>query len=315
VPPITVLVYHASGDAGEYAALIRAPRRRVAVRVARDAGEAAALIGDADVLYAWKFPAELYAKAARLRWLQAMGAGVDWALVPSLPAGVVVTRAPGVFGPWMAEYVIGWCCWLTQRMETYRRAQREHRWIGDVVPDRLHGKTLAVVGLGDVGRAIARAGRAFGMRVVGVSRSGRRVPGVERTYRASALTDALRGADWAVLAVPLTADTRGLVDERALAALPPHAWLVNVARGPVVDEAALLRALRAGRLGGAVLDVFASEPLPPASPLWDFDNVVVTPHVAGPSVPAEIAPIFADNLARFLAGRRLRHVVDARRGY
>ncbi len=315
MPPLAVLVYHQSFDARQYAALIRAPKARVRVLVATSASEAAAMAGEADVLYAWKFPRELYPKMARLRWLQAMGAGVDWALGPELPPGIVVTRAPGVFGSWMAEYVIGWCAWLTQRTELYRRAQRERRWVGDVLPERLRGKTMVIVGLGDIGRTIAGAARALGMRVVGVSRSGRPVAGVARTYRVSALRRALAEADWAVLAVPLVADTRGLIGDRELAALPSHAWLVNVARGPVVDEAALVRALTAGRLGGAVLDVFATEPLPADSPLWGFDNVVITPHISGPSVPDEIAPIFNDNLARFLAGRRLRHVVDTRRGY
>ncbi len=312
--PVTVLVYHPE-HAARYAALVRGPRGRLRVRTAATPDQAALLVADVDVLYAWKFPPDLYPKAGRLRWLQVMGAGVDWALAPSLPPGVVVTRAPGVFGGWMAEYVLAWCLWATQRLEAYRTAQRERRWLGHVQPERLAGRTLVVVGMGDIGRAVARAARALGLRVVGVSRSGRPAPGVDRVYRASALRRALREADWAVLVVPLTPETRGLVGARELAALRPHAWLVNIARGPVVDEAALVDALRARRLAGAVLDVFAAEPLPPAHPLWGLDNVVVTPHVAGPSTPEEIAPVFNENLARFLAGRRLRHVVDRARGY
>src|SRR5437879_2769721 len=116
-----------------------------------------------------------------------MGAGVDWAIVRELPPRVVITRAPGVFGPWMAEYVIGWCAWITQRIETYREAQRQRRWLDHVLPDRLLGKTLTIVGLGDIGRAIARAARAFGMRVVGVSRSGRRVREAERVFKVGEL--------------------------------------------------------------------------------------------------------------------------------
>jgi glyoxylate/hydroxypyruvate reductase A len=308
----TVLVYHVDP---KYAELVRAPRNRVVLRAAATPGDAAELIGDTEVLYAWKFPPHLLAKAARLKWLQAMGAGVDWAIVRELPSSVVVTRAPGVFGPWMAEYVVGWCAWVTQRIETYREAQRQRRWLDHVLPDRLLGKTLAIVGLGDIGRAIARAARAFGMRVVGVSRSGRRVREAERVYKVGELTQALADADFVVILLPLTSETLGLIGADALAAMKPTAWLVNIARGAVVNEAALLEALEHRRIAGAILDVFASEPLPPHHPLWRTDNVVITPHIAGPSTPEEIAPVFNDNLARYLAGRPLRHVVDRARGY
>lgn len=313
MPRPTVLVYHPH-DASTYARLIR-PGRRVTVRVAATPEEGAAVIGEADVLYGWNVPAPLFGKAARLRWLQAMSAGVDWALVPELPARVTVTRAPGVFGPWMAEYVLGWALWVTQRLATYREAQHRREWIEHVLPDRLHGKTLAVVGTGDIGRAIARAARAFGVRVIGVSRAGRAVPGFERVYRARALTRALASADFVVLAVPLTEETRGLIGAAELAAMRPGAWLLNVARGAVVEEEALAAALTARRIGGAVVDVFTTEPLPPGHPFWGLDNIVVTPHISGPSTPEGIAPLFDDNLRRFLAGRRLRHVVDRARGY
>jgi phosphoglycerate dehydrogenase-like enzyme len=308
----TVLVYHPEP---EYARLVRAPRNRVVVHAAASPEEAAPHLAEAEILFAWRFPPRLYARMPKLRWLQAAGAGVDWALVPELPPHTVVTRAPGVFGPWMAEYVAAWCGWVSQRVETYRQAQRRHRWIGDVIPDRLLGKTLVVVGLGDIGRAIARAGRALGLRVLGVSRSGRPARGVERVYRASALRQALGQGDFVVVVVPLSPETRDLIGAAALAAMKPTAWLINVARGEVVDEGALLAVLRERRIAGAVLDVFTHEPLPARHPFWDLDNVVVTPHIAGPSTPAEITPVFNDNLARWLAGRPLRHVVDRRRGY
>lgn len=312
--PVSVLVYHPY-EAQNYAALVRAPRNRVTVHVASTLGEAARLVGEADVLYAWRFPPALYARATRLRWLQVMGAGVEWALIPELPSNVVVTRAPGVFGPWMAEYVLGWCLWVTQRIPAYLDAQRRRRWMPDIIPRRLGGTTMAIVGLGDIGRAIARAARAVGMRVIGVSRSGRALPEAHRVYRVKALQRVLGEADWVVVVVPLTSETHGLVGEAELAAMRASAWLINVARGAVVDETALVAAIRARRIGGAVLDVFATEPLPPDHPLWNLDNVVVTPHISGPSTPEEIAPVFGENLRRFLAGRPLQHLVDRRRGY
>jgi phosphoglycerate dehydrogenase-like enzyme len=312
--PLDVLVYDAS-DAHRYAELVRAPRGRIVLNVASTPDEAAAHIADADVLYAWKFPPELYDKAARLRWLQGMGAGVEWALVPDLPPRVVVTRAPGVFGPWMAEYVLGWCLWVTQRIAAYRDAQRRRQWIQHVPPERLAGKTLAIVGVGDIGRVVARAARGLGLRVIGVTRSGRRVAGLERVYPVRALHRALGAADFVAVILPLNERTRGLIGATELAAMRPTAWLLNIGRGPVVDETALVRALERRTITGAVLDVFATEPLPPDHPLWALDNAVITPHISGPSTPQELAPVFNDNLARYLAGRPLRHVVDRRRGY
>ena len=314
--PATVLVYYPdASDAKAYAAAVQARRGQIHVVACSTPAEAKAAAADADVLYAWKFPPELYPMAGHLSWLQAMGAGVDWALVPTLPAGVIVTRIPGIFGAWMREYVLGWCLSITQRTETYRSAQRERRWRQDILPERLAGKTMAVVGLGDIGRTIAAGARTLGVRVIGVSRSGRPVRGVERVFRLPQLERALREADFVVAILPLTDDTRGLIGTRALAAMKPTAWLFNIGRGAVIDEPALIEALRARRIGGAVLDVFATEPLPLEHPLWALDNVVVTPHISGPSTPAEITPVFNDNLVRWLAGRPLRHVVDRARGY
>jgi len=310
-----ILVYNPD-EAPAYARTIHAPRgRSVTVHLAATEAEAAAVIGEIDIVYGWKFPASLYAKAPRLTWHQVMGAGVDWAFVPELPPSVVITRAPGVFGAWMSEYVLGWCLWVTQRMETYRAAQREQRWLGELLPARLRGATLALVGVGDIGRVIARAAASVGMRVIGVNRSGRRVPGVERVYRVAHLHRALAVADFVVLVVPLTPQTRGLIDASALAAMRSSAWLLNIGRGALVDEVALVEALRARHIAGAVLDVFPREPLPAEHPLWRLDNAVITPHISGPSTPDELAPIFNDNLARWLAGRPLRHMVDRRRGY
>lgn len=312
---MTVLVYRPDGAAVRFAELIRAPRGGLRIRVAGTEAEAERAVADADVIWAWKLPPALYAKAPRLAWVQAMGAGVDPILVPELAPGVLVTRAAGIFGPWMAEYVLGWCLWVTQRMETYRQAQREQRWRADIQPDRLAGRTLVVVGLGDIGRTVARTAAAAGMRVVGVSRSGRRMPGVARVHGVAALARALAEADFVALVLPLTPASRGLVGARELSTMKRTAWLLNVGRGELVDERALVRALTERRIAGAVLDVFAVEPLPAGHPLWALDNVAVTPHVSGPDIPEDLARVFNDNLGRFLTGRRLRHVVDRARGY
>jgi glyoxylate/hydroxypyruvate reductase A len=311
--PVTVLVYDA--DAAERYAKHVTPRRDVTLRVCSTRDEAAAAMGEAEVVYGWKVPPDVWRRARRLRWLQVMGAGVDWALVPTLPRHVTITRTPGLFGPWMVEYALGWCLWVTQRMATFIAAQRERRWLRDVAPARLGGRTLAVIGLGDIGRAIARAAPALGLTVVGVSLSGRPVRGVRRVFTSRELPQALALADFVVITVPLTRETRGLFGVKMLAAMRSSAWLMNIARGPVVDEAALIEALRTRRIAGAILDVFATEPLPAHHPLWGLENVVITPHISGPSTVEEIAPLFNRNLARYLAGQALQHVVERPRGY
>jgi len=309
-----LVFYPEAGEARAYADLIRLPRTGLAVHVASSFEEAAALIGQAEILYAWHFPRRLLPLAARLRWTQCMGAGVERLLGPELPPRVIVTRAAGIFGPWMAEYTLGRCLWVNQRIERFRRQQREHRWApADPVP--LRGQTLCVLGMGDIGRHIGRTAKALGMRVIGVSRSGRRVPEAHRVYRSHALRTALGQADFVAVTLPLSADTVGLVGAPELAAMKPSAWLINIARGPVVDEKALLKALSERRIGGAVLDVFDQEPLPAEHPFWGLDNAALTPHIAGPSTPAEIAPIFNNNLRRYLSGLPLRYRVDRRRGY
>ena len=309
-----VLVYHPT-EAKDYAALVRAPRGRVSVIPCATPEDAAAVVAETDIIYGWKVPIALYARATKLSWLHAMGAGVDWVLVPGFPRHVTVTRVPGVFGPWMREYVLGHCLAITQRLATYRGFQRTASWRQDVIPERLAGKTMVVVGLGDVGRTVAAGARALGMRVIGISRSGRSVREAERVYRMSGLTKALGQGDFVVLVLPLTGETRGVIGAAALAAMRPTAWLLNIGRGAVIAENALIEALRARKIAGAVLDVFAEEPLPAHHPLWSLENAVVTPHISGPSTPPEMAPVFNDNLARWLAGRPLRHVVDPRRGY
>ena len=311
--PRRILVHHPE-EAADYARLIRLPRRGLELTVSSTEAEAGALIGETEILYAWNFPRELLGRAPHLRWIQNMGAGVERFLVPELAPDVILTRAAGIFGPWMAEYTLGWALWTTQNMERLRTQQRAREW-REVNPTRLRGATLCVVGLGDIGRTIARSAHALGMVVVGVSRSGRKAREVDRVLRTAALPRALAAADFVVLTVPLTEATRGLIDAAALAAMRSGAWLINIARGAVVDEAALVSALRERRIGGAVLDVFAEEPLPSAHPLWALDNAVITPHISGPSTPDEINPIFEDNLQRYLTNRPLRHVADRRRGY
>lgn len=305
-----------SPDAEAYRAVIgpAIPELEIAVAPVDDPATARALVREADFLLAWKFPPELVAETPRLRWVQSTGAGVDHLLAAPLRPEVVITRIVDVFSPAMAEYVLGYCYAVTLGVRQILEQQRRAEW-RPFTPPLLRGSTAVVVGLGSIGREICRLLSAAGLRVLGVSRSGQPVPGVERVVPVEALETMLPEARFLVLVLPLTPATRGLIGARQLERLPADAWLINIARGPIVVEADLLAALRARRIAGAVLDVFEQEPLPPDHPFWTLENVIVTPHIAGPDDAARIGQQFIDNYRRLLAGQPLVGVVDRARGY
>jgi glyoxylate/hydroxypyruvate reductase A len=310
----TILVYHRS-DVEPYVAALRAREPGLPLVVCRRPEEVAVAIAGAEIVFSWRLPVELFRQAEQLRWVQAMGAGVEDLASAPLPAGVVVTRIVGLYDTFIGEYVVGYMLAHSLRLRPALAAQQAHEW-RDYMPERLASKRLGVAGLGSIGRAVAERARALGMDVWGLSRTAQRADlPVSRVFRPSEVHDFVRGLDYLAITLPLTAETRGLFDRAVLGALPRGAFLINVGRGPVVDEAALLDALRSGHLAGAALDVFATEPLPADSPFWDMPNVFVTPHVAGPNVPAEIVDYFLANLARFRRGEPLVGVVDRGRGY
>jgi D-2-hydroxyacid dehydrogenase (NADP+) len=248
------------------------------------------------------------------RWLQVHSAGTDRPVYPPLfERGITITTASGAGARTLGVTVLGGMIALHRQFPALWDAQRRHAWepLDEVNgPPAFGGATAVVVGMGPIGREIARLLRAFGLRVVGVRREAEPVAECDETITYAALASKLPAADWLVLACPLTETTRGLIDARALAALPPRARLVNVARGEVVHEPELIRALREKRLAGAWLDVFAHEPLDPASPLWDLPNVLVSPHSSARSSADfdTVGEIFLDNLARWRDGRPLRNV-------
>ena len=248
-----------------------------------------------------------------LQWVQSTWAGVE-ALLKQQRRDFQLTGVKGVFGSLMAEYVFAYLlAHETKLLQRHCRQQQREWWPRD--SGTLAGKTLGIMGTGSIGARIADTGRMFGMRVLGFSRSGAAVEGFERVFASAELRDFLAQPDYLVGVLPDTPATDGLMDAAALNALPSHCCLINVGRGNLIDETALATALNAGRLGGAVLDVFRQEPLPANSPLWETPNLTVTAHIAACSRPADIARLFEENYNRFLAGAPLRHRVDFERGY
>lgn len=317
---VRVLVYHAQAD--RYVELLRerladlAEPAAVELVAARTPSEAQAAVADAEVVLTSGLMDPGYLRAARrLRWLQATSAGVEPLLAPgALPAGVRLTRLTGSFGPRMAEYVLAYMLAVTQRIPLALRQQAERRW-QPYRPDVLAGKTVGVAGLGRIGGEVARRCALLGLRVLGCSRSRPEDLPLAAWYPPERRAEFVAGCDFVVLCLPATPETRRFIGPAELDAMRPGAWLVNVGRGALVDEAALAEALRAGRIGGAVLDVFEREPLPPDSPLWSLPNAIVTPHVAGPTLPEEAVAAFVANLRRYLRGEPLLDEVDLRRGY
>lgn len=290
--------------AGEDARFLWAPRPK---EVPQGAESATVVLGEPAMVM------EAVERLPQLAWVQSTWAGVT-PLLPLAERGVTVTGVKEVFGGQMAEYVLAGLLNQVLQLREREAAQRERRWWPEPTAT-LAGLTLGVMGTGSIGSVVAERARAFGMRVLGYSRSGRSQPGFERVFAAGSLHDFLSACDHVAAVLPDTPETRKLLDAAALAAMRPGALLVNVGRGTLVDETALLSALQAGRLGGAMLDVFETEPLPPGHPFWGCPGLTITAHVAARSWPRDIAEIFRGNLRRFQAHQPLRFRLDPERGY
>ncbi len=328
MPALTVLEYIRSADGvwslpDRYLDYLREGFPDVRFLTPANRAEADHAIAEADIVLGWAVTRENFAHARRLHWIQVMAAGLGNLLFPELvESDVVVTNGRGLHAVSMAEHTIGVMLSFVRKLHLSRDAQREGRWtqaelfrsgIGE-----LHGTTLGIVGLGTIGGAIATRARALGVKVIGLRRRPSQDPApADLQWGEDRLHDLLAEADWIVLTVPLTPETRGMIGERELAAMKPGAFLVNLGRGPLVDEEALTRALESGRLAGAALDVFEHEPLPPESPLWSMSQVILTPHSSGlgPRYWERSLDLFRDNLTRWRQGTPLRNVIDKRAGY
>ncbi len=299
-------------------------------------GHADGPLDDVEVMLRGRLPAETFdrilSRAPRLRWVHSATAGVERVLTTaSRERGLVITNARGVFSRPVAEYVMLMILAVSRRLPSLLELQAERTW-QPLESRELRDVTVGVVGLGSIGRAVAALATSFGCRVIATRKnpaSGATAPdgagdepypgavAPDRVLAPEQLPELLAEADFVVLSAPLTAATTDLISDGAIAWMKPGAWLVNIARGELVDERALARALRDGRLGGAVLDTFREEPLPSTSPLYDLSNVILTPHTSWSStrVMDRSVDLFCDNLRRFAAAEALVNVVDPEMGY
>ena len=281
-----------------------------------DRTDALSHLADAQGIIAhhFQFDEALLQSAPKLRWIQSLTTGTDGILrLPSLRPDVIVTSTRGMHGPQMSELVFLQMLALARRFPAILRNQQLQRWQRWPQP-LLLGKTIVIVGVGMIAEALALRCACFGMTVSGVSQAMRVPSGFDKIYGRAELAAAAATADFLVLLVPYAPDTESLIDARIIGAMKPTAFLINVARGGVLDEAALLKALRDRRIAGAALDVFRETPLPPGDPLWTEERIIITPMLGGMSdiYLAQAYPIVRDNLNKFLTGdtRSMNNMVD-----
>ena len=321
------------------------PRLRIQQHTCHNAGEVAAALADhvnTEILYSFHLPRNALEVAPRLRWLQLHSAGINHILDHrimrrdvDIARDVAITTVSGIHATPIAEYVFASILAHRWRVPMWTQCQREARWPSDrwnlYARPELRDSTLGIIGYGSIGREVGRLGKAFGMRVLALRRSpGQAKDGYasertgdrdgvipERFFAPSKLCEMLPECDYVVVALPLTPETEQLIGEAELRAMKPSAYLVNIARGAIVDEAALVRALREGWIAGAGLDVFEQEPLPDESSLWAMENVLISPHVAGftPRYDERAVTLFVENLHRYLSSEPLLNLVDKARGY
>jgi phosphoglycerate dehydrogenase-like enzyme len=272
------------------------------------------------VIAAGDFPTEWIPRARSLRWLQSWGAGADWLMRhPEIAAlDFALTNASGVHAIPISEHILALMLALARHLPQAVRAQGQKQWLREGPVSELAGKTLLLVGTGAIGAQTARICSALGMRVIGIRRNpDLPEPGIEKVGSVDKLNEFLPEADFIALTIPLTHETHHLIGRDAFARMKPTACIINIGRGATIDEAALIQSLKEGKIAAAGLDVFETEPLPPESPLWEMENVLITAHYSGwtPNYDARAFEIFRDNLERFAAGRPLRNVVDKQLGY
>lgn len=281
---------------------------------------------DSEILFAFSLRSEQFRAAQKLRWIHAPTAAVHQLLFPELvKSDVVLTNAHEVHGPVVAEHVIALIFALAKKIPQAAWLQQKRIWGQDAMwnegprPREVAGATLGLIGLGSIGRPVARMASALGMRVIALREhpEKERPEGVAAVYAPPQLYDLLSQSDYVVVAAPLTEATRGLMNAERLGSMRESAYLINVGRGPQVDETALAEALRSRRIAGAALDVFEQEPLPRDSPLWELENLLITPHTAGltEKLWQRHYALFSENLRRYLAREPLLFVVDKHKGY
>lgn len=275
-----------------------------------------ALLAEAEVIYGRKFPKNLIARAPKLKWIQIMSAGVDTLTTDIMRSQVILTSSRGINATAVSEVILERMLMFAKQAPLCFRLKQEKQW-SSFIPTELHFKIVGILGLGSIGQKVARLAKAFGMRVVAIDVKRVKARCVDVVLSPKQLNQLLSESDFVVITLPLTPATQGLIGEGEFQIMKPTAYLINTARGAIVDEEALIHALDEHWISGAGLDVFAIEPLPIDSRLWGLPNVIFSPHIAGGSEDRDtrMTELFCENLRRYVNGKKLLNVINKKRGF
>jgi phosphoglycerate dehydrogenase-like enzyme len=282
-------------------------------------------IADTDVFIGWSLRPQQFVAGRKLRWIHSPAAAVHQLMFPELVrSNVLLTNSTGIHGPVVAEHALAVLLAMAKRLPQAMQYQARNTWSQDQLwnerprPREVAGATVAVIGMGGIGREFTTRARALGMKVLAVRENpAKGAGGADEVFSSAEVDNVLPRADYVLFCTPVTPETTGIINAERLRRMKPDAYLINVGRGPLVDEAALLQALRERRIAGAALDVFHEEPLPSDSPFWSLDNLLITPHTAAVTerLWERHYRLIAENLKRFIAGEPLLNEVDKGRGY
>ena len=270
-----------------------------------------------EAMLAWGAPRGLLPEMPKLRWVQALTAGVEsWLALPDLPDGLMLTCARGTHRESMPENILAGLFHLTKPYAVAAQDQKQHRWVRRVATP-LNGQTLGILGLGEIGQQVARLADAIGMRVIGTKRRPGPLPHVAQVFAPEQTNEVLKQSDFVLLLLPATPETENFINTARLGQMKPSAYLLNFGRGHLIADQDLINAVQSKQIAGAVLDVFRQEPLPADHPFWATEGILVLPHIGGghPTRDRIVARLFSENLRRFLDGEALKELVDRKAGY
>jgi len=278
-----------------------------------------ALLAEAEIIYGLSTTYRFLARAPKLKWVQSVSAGIDTFLIPEfLNRDIILTGTSGIHSAAIGEFILTTMLMFAKNASHCFEMKQRKEW-QEFTPAVLHGKTVGIIGLGDIGQEVARLSKAFGMKVIAIRRSLRtgHARNVDVLYSSNRLPKLLSESEFVVLCVPLTPETKNMITAKELGIMKPTSYLINISRGPIIDEPALIKALEKKQIAGAGLDVFDTEPLPEDSPLWTLPNVIYSPHIAGwmEDYAKRSASVFCENLKRYLQGKKMLNVFDKKRGY
>jgi glyoxylate/hydroxypyruvate reductase A len=310
-----VLLYSLrDNEIDDYERLVRAAKLPIELIVCRSKEEVEKAIAEAEIVFGVHLPGELYKLAKKLKWIQSMWAGVENLLPSPVSPEVIITKPWGVFGQYISEYVFAYILANKIKMHEHAQAQAQVKWHRHPV-EPIAGSCLAIAGVGDIGTDIARIGKSFGMKTIGLNSTGRPNQFIDKMFAPNKLIDFAKEADFLVLILPATKETSGMFNHDVFQNMKPSSILINVGRGALINDAALIEVLRHNKIAGAILDVFTQEPLPKEHPFWKLPNCIITPHIGGPSLPADITNCFINNFNRYIAGQQLLGLIDREKGY